>query len=1216
MAGYARQSVFITGDTIEAPDHNGEYNQLVAAFNNTTGHKHDGTAAEGPVIGLIGDPGIVVPLNKVQINTANDRIGFFVDVAAASVEQVRIQDGAILPVVTNDIDLGSNLLRFKDIYIEGSLYSDGTAFDLSNIVTLTGTETLTNKTLTSPDINGGTIDGTVIGGTTPAAITSTKIIVDQNAADQALVVTGGSGGASIASFTRDIGVDCFVSVTGEGGQPQIIYDYNNGGSVWTTGVKTFGNYYIVDGSNLSVGTTIAEFSASGVTITGNTSTDTISAGTAIGSVKRAYFLDNVADANQVAVVVNDNAAATGRALEVRNDGTGAGVFIDQNGNSNALTVDGAGTTATTASISLNSATTGIGLQVFSNSAGFTGSNGLVLVQNSNVLATGNSIRVQNESLGNGIFIDQNGNGVALNIDGEETTSTGVSLNFSTLTTARALWAYSDSASFSNTSGLVSVQVDNALASGVGLNITNDGSGTALAVDQNGNSPAIDIATESTGTFGIQMNASGITSGRMMDLYTNSASFTGDGIGLRVDNALASGEGLFVQNDGTGFGIFVDQNGNANGLRVASDCTNTGGIAAITDSITTGSVISGSTASASFASNGVFRANITNSSSTGHGIQIANSGTGTGVLVDQNGNGSAIYVDTEAAGAFALHVDADALSTGRAIDITSSSSALTSRLASFAVTNATATGHVVYIQSEGSGTSLFVDHNSNSRAIDMYTECTTVPGMAITTSDITTGIGFYLYTNSALFNSSGRMIELLNDNAASSGVPLLVANDGGGSGVVVNQNGNGAAIRIDTNATSASGVLASLNAVNSASAIVGYTNTIYASSAGILRAVVDNASSSGTAAAIVNDGSGTGINVNSNGNGTSFFTDSSATTAKILNVTGDSVTTGFLGDFYSNSASTSSRFLLRAINDNSAGSGARVLNVQQDANNTAVFIDHNGNGIALSVDHEGTSSTAIDVVSDSISTGRIARLITNSTSHSNLFGAVNVNVLNASASGTSLCVQNSGTGRGLYVDQNGNATALDIDSEAASFPAILSNSLRVGDWCHDLNCSAAAGNLYGLRVILSGQSPDNTTSQFFRGEDSTTTRVIIYSDGDILNHDGTYGTLSDLAYKTNITPAKSQWNDVKQISDIMVNFQKTDDVYDYGEENAQKELGVIAQEIQEISPGLVKSFYDEKAGEDRLAVKTSIMYMKAFKALGEALEKIEELEDRIAQLENT
>ena len=57
MAGYTRQSSYTDGDVITAAHSNDEFNQVLAAFVNTTGHKHDGTAAEGPVIGLIGDPG-------------------------------------------------------------------------------------------------------------------------------------------------------------------------------------------------------------------------------------------------------------------------------------------------------------------------------------------------------------------------------------------------------------------------------------------------------------------------------------------------------------------------------------------------------------------------------------------------------------------------------------------------------------------------------------------------------------------------------------------------------------------------------------------------------------------------------------------------------------------------------------------------------------------------------------------------------------------------------------------------------------------------------------------------------------------------------------------------------------------------------------------------------------------------------------------------------
>lgn len=58
---------------------------------------------------------------------------------------------------------------------------------LLSAVSLTGVETLTNKTLTSPVINGGTIDGAVIGGTTPAAGTFTTL------AANTLAMTGGAG---------------------------------------------------------------------------------------------------------------------------------------------------------------------------------------------------------------------------------------------------------------------------------------------------------------------------------------------------------------------------------------------------------------------------------------------------------------------------------------------------------------------------------------------------------------------------------------------------------------------------------------------------------------------------------------------------------------------------------------------------------------------------------------------------------------------------------------------------------------------------------------------------------------------------------------------------------------------------------------------------------------------------------------------------------------
>ena len=80
MAGYTRQSTIADGNTIDASLFNNEYNQLLAAFVNTSGHKHDGTAAEGPVISILGDSGLATPLNKILVDTTNKHIEFYTDV--------------------------------------------------------------------------------------------------------------------------------------------------------------------------------------------------------------------------------------------------------------------------------------------------------------------------------------------------------------------------------------------------------------------------------------------------------------------------------------------------------------------------------------------------------------------------------------------------------------------------------------------------------------------------------------------------------------------------------------------------------------------------------------------------------------------------------------------------------------------------------------------------------------------------------------------------------------------------------------------------------------------------------------------------------------------------------------------------------------------------------------------------------------------------------
>jgi len=154
---YTRQSTISDGDTITAALFNNEYNQLLNAFAysssdaSATGHRHDGSAAQGGNIGKIGDLDF---LNKVEVDSSNNRWGFYVEVSSSAVEQVRIQDGAIVPVTDNDIDLGTSSLEFKDVYIDGTAYLDAINFN-GTAITSTAAELniLDGVTSTAAELN-------------------------------------------------------------------------------------------------------------------------------------------------------------------------------------------------------------------------------------------------------------------------------------------------------------------------------------------------------------------------------------------------------------------------------------------------------------------------------------------------------------------------------------------------------------------------------------------------------------------------------------------------------------------------------------------------------------------------------------------------------------------------------------------------------------------------------------------------------------------------------------------------------------------------------------------------------------------------------------------------------------------------------------------------------------------------------------------------------
>jgi hypothetical protein len=163
-----------------------------------------------------------------------------------------------------------------------------------------------------------------------------------------------------------------------------------------------------------------------------------------------------------------------------------------------------------------------------------------------------------------------------------------------------------------------------------------------------------------------------------------------------------------------------------------------------------------------------------------------------------------------------------------------------------------------------------------------------------------------------------------------------------------------------------------------------------------------------------------------------------------------------------------------------------------------------------------------------------------------------------------------------------------------------------------------GTPYGNAIAFSGAAPDNNSNYALRFDDNTALRCIIYSDGDIQNHDNSYGGTSDVKLKEQIKDASSQWDDIKDLKVRKFKFKQ--DVKLKGDSDEHWRIGLIAQEAETVSPSLIKNNPDRNAETNELegtttkSIKYSVLYMKAIKALQEAMTKIESLEARVTTLE--
>jgi hypothetical protein len=316
-ATYTRQesSNITDGSVIEASHFNNEFNQVEAAFAASTGHQHDGTTGEGGYIPLIADTDAN---NKLSVDTVNNRFGVFVEVSSNPVEQFRFQDGAIVPVTDNDIDLGTSSLEFKDAYFDGVVYTDSLALPTTTITDILDEDTMSSDSATAL-----------------ATQQSIKAYVDAQVTAQDLDFEADSGGAlnidldsETLTFTGGTGID----TSGSGNAVTFAID----STVATlTGSQTLTNKTI-DVDNNTVSNIEVDNLKSGVLDTDLTSvaaTDT--------TLASAKAIKTYVDA-QVTAQDLDFQGDSGGALSIDLDSEtldiAGGTGIDTSGSGNTLTV--------------------------------------------------------------------------------------------------------------------------------------------------------------------------------------------------------------------------------------------------------------------------------------------------------------------------------------------------------------------------------------------------------------------------------------------------------------------------------------------------------------------------------------------------------------------------------------------------------------------------------------------------------------------------------------------------------------------------------------------------------------------------------------------------------------------------------------------------------------------------------------------------------------
>ena len=350
-ATYTRQSTYADGDTITAAHTNDEFDQLLAAFQASTGHTHDGTANEGgPITKLLGNSltfGAATAGTDITITfdgesndgelkwmEDEDYFEFSDDILIASTEKLQFRDTAIHISSTTDgqldlvadgavvIDTAGDITLDADggdIFFKDGGTTFGSATNSSgNLIIKSGTTTALTFSGANATVAGNlTVDGNFdVTGTldfSDSAITNVGSIqldsISGDADSNTSITFSGSDVITMATGgTTALTIDASQNVTVAG-------DLTVSGDDITMATNTAGNLLIADGTNFN---SVAVGSLSEISTVANDdvflAVDTSGGG--LKKIQRSAIVAGLATSGAISNVVEDSSPQLGGNLDM------------------------------------------------------------------------------------------------------------------------------------------------------------------------------------------------------------------------------------------------------------------------------------------------------------------------------------------------------------------------------------------------------------------------------------------------------------------------------------------------------------------------------------------------------------------------------------------------------------------------------------------------------------------------------------------------------------------------------------------------------------------------------------------------------------------------------------------------------------------------------------------------------------------------------------